>query len=114
MIDKPYPRDMVGYGRNPPDAAWPEGAHIAVQFVVTSVAEGFAQGHSLDVAASKMKVAPGFEVELFAGEPLVRQPVSIEFDDRGRMWVMQYLQRLALIHEAHQGEVLPDREDYAA
>ncbi|MGE3317284.1 MAG: dehydrogenase, partial [Planctomycetaceae bacterium] len=65
---------------------------LAVQFVVTSVAEGFAQGHSLDVAASKMKVAPGFEVELFAGEPLVRQPVSIEFDDRGRMWVMQYLQ----------------------
>lgn len=34
MIDKTYPRDMVGYGRNPPDAAWPEGAHIAVQFVV--------------------------------------------------------------------------------
>ena len=34
MIDKTYPRDMVGYGRTPPDAAWPEGAHIAVQFVV--------------------------------------------------------------------------------
>ena len=29
-----YPRDMIGYGRTPPDAAWPAGAHIAVQFVI--------------------------------------------------------------------------------
>ncbi len=29
-----YPRDMTGYGRNPPDAKWPGGANIAVQFVV--------------------------------------------------------------------------------
>src|SRR5262245_18906684 len=29
-----YPRDMVGYGRNPPDPRWPNGARVAVQFVV--------------------------------------------------------------------------------
>ena len=29
-----YPRDMIGYGRNPPDPKWPDGARIAVQFVV--------------------------------------------------------------------------------
>jgi hypothetical protein len=29
-----YPRDMVGYGRSPPDPKWPGGAAIAVQFVV--------------------------------------------------------------------------------
>ncbi|MBT8473901.1 MAG: allantoinase PuuE [Alphaproteobacteria bacterium] len=29
-----YPRDMIGYGATPPDAAWPNGAKIAVQFVV--------------------------------------------------------------------------------
>jgi len=29
-----YPRDMVGYGRNPPDPQWPGGTRIAVQFVV--------------------------------------------------------------------------------
>ncbi|MCO5144612.1 MAG: allantoinase PuuE [Aquamicrobium sp.] len=29
-----YPRDMRGYGANPPDAKWPGGAHVAVQFVV--------------------------------------------------------------------------------
>ena len=29
-----YPRDLVGYGANPPDPAWPGGAHVAVSFVV--------------------------------------------------------------------------------
>jgi putative urate catabolism protein len=29
-----YPRDMVGYGRVPPDPKWPGGAKVAVQFVV--------------------------------------------------------------------------------
>ena len=29
-----YPRDLVGYGRNPPDPRWPAGARVAVQFVV--------------------------------------------------------------------------------
>ncbi|WP_374490303.1 allantoinase PuuE [Zoogloea sp.] len=29
-----YPRDLIGYGRNPPHADWPGGARIAVQFVL--------------------------------------------------------------------------------
>ena len=29
-----YPRDMQGYGRNIPNANWPGGAHVAVQFVL--------------------------------------------------------------------------------
>lgn len=29
-----YPRDMVGYGPNPPNPQWPGGANIAVQFVL--------------------------------------------------------------------------------
>ena len=31
---QPYPRDLIGYGRNPPHAAWPGEARIAVQFVL--------------------------------------------------------------------------------
>jgi len=31
---KRYPRDMQGYGTTPPDPKWPDGARIAVQFVV--------------------------------------------------------------------------------
>jgi putative urate catabolism protein len=29
-----YPRDLAGYGRNPPHAQWPGNARIAVQFVL--------------------------------------------------------------------------------
>ncbi len=29
-----YPRDLRGYGRAPPDPAWPGGARVAVQFVI--------------------------------------------------------------------------------
>jgi allantoinase len=29
-----YPRDMIGYGRTPPHAAWPGQARIALQFVL--------------------------------------------------------------------------------
>jgi allantoinase len=29
-----YPRDLIGYGRNPPHAQWPGQARIAVQFVL--------------------------------------------------------------------------------
>ena len=29
-----YPRDLVGYGRNPPDPRWPGKARVAVQFVI--------------------------------------------------------------------------------
>jgi putative membrane-bound dehydrogenase-like protein len=39
-----------------------------------------------------MKVADGFEVKLAASEPDIRQPVTMSFDTRGRLWVIQYLQ----------------------
>src|SRR5436305_5547650 len=29
-----YPRDLAGYGREPPDPRWPGNARIAVQFVM--------------------------------------------------------------------------------
>ena len=51
-----------------------------------------AQGLSPDQAVRRMTVPDGFEVQIVASEPLVRQPVCIEYDDRGRLWVIQYLQ----------------------
>jgi putative urate catabolism protein len=30
----PYPRDLVGYGRNPPHSQWPGQARVALQFVL--------------------------------------------------------------------------------
>jgi len=33
-MSTPYPRDMVGYGGNPPHPRWPGEARIAVNFVI--------------------------------------------------------------------------------
>ncbi|HBL42811.1 MAG TPA: dehydrogenase, partial [Planctomycetaceae bacterium] len=58
----------------------------------TSEVCSLAQGYPPGEAVERMTVAAGFKVELVAAEPLVRQPVAIDFDDQGRLWVLQYLQ----------------------
>jgi len=50
------------------------------------------QGYSPDVAVSHMVLAPDLQAQLVASEPEIVQPVCIEFDDRGRLWVVQYIQ----------------------
>src|SRR6516165_3592419 len=52
----------------------------------------FAQGFSPQDALKRMQVPDDFEVKLATSEPDVRQPVTMSFDDRGRLWVIQYLQ----------------------
>jgi putative membrane-bound dehydrogenase-like protein len=61
-------------------------------FAVVAVSTARPQGYPPNQAAGHMTVPAGFTVSLVASEPLVRQPVAIDFDDRGRLWVMQYLQ----------------------
>lgn len=34
MRDTEYPRDLIGYGANPPDPQWPNGARLALQIVL--------------------------------------------------------------------------------
>ncbi|MCA9000135.1 MAG: dehydrogenase, partial [Planctomycetaceae bacterium] len=73
------------------DFCWASSAVVfAWAFWLSAVASG--QGFPGNEAAKRMAVADGFRVELVASEPLVRQPVAIDFDDRGRLWVLQYLQ----------------------
>jgi hypothetical protein len=65
---------------------------VVASLVVLTAPFALPQGYSPETAAEKMTVADGFAVKLVAAEPEVRQPVAIEFDDRGRLWVIQYLQ----------------------
>src|SRR6266581_6303988 len=44
---------------------------------------------SPQAALKKITVPEGFQVTLFAGEPDVMQPVAFDFDDRGRLWVVE-------------------------
>ncbi len=34
-----YPRDLVGYGSNPPHPQWAKGARLALQFVIMKKVE---------------------------------------------------------------------------
>jgi putative membrane-bound dehydrogenase-like protein len=43
-------------------------------------------------ALATMIVPEGLEIELVLSEPEVGQPLALSFDERGRMWVVQYLQ----------------------
>src|SRR3954463_6700750 len=41
-------------------------------------------------ALKTFKLRPGFRIELVATEPLIRSPVALDFDEDGRMFVVEY------------------------
>ncbi len=51
-----------------------------------------------------IEVPDGFQVTLFAGEPDLRRPIAFDFDDRGRLWVVENYS-----HPAASEELNPDR-----
>ncbi|HET6571989.1 MAG TPA: PVC-type heme-binding CxxCH protein [Fimbriiglobus sp.] len=61
-------------------------------FSLVTAAVASAQGLSPEEAVKRMRLPDGFTVRCVASEPMVRQPVSLSFDERGRLWVLQYLQ----------------------
>jgi putative membrane-bound dehydrogenase-like protein len=60
--------------------------------VLVLAGQAWPQGYAPKVAPSKMVVADGLAVNLYAAEPDVRQPILVKCDDRGRIWTIQYLQ----------------------
>lgn len=67
---------------------------VAAWLVAVAVVAPWAAGQGFPAAEAvkRMKTPLGFVARVVAAEPVVRQPVAIEFDDRGRLWVIQYLQ----------------------
>jgi len=68
----PYPRDLIGYGARPPDAGWPQGARVAVSFVLNyeeggeyCILHGDAHSESVltDVGADPLPNARNLNVE---------------------------------------------------
>ena len=45
--------------------------------------------HSPQAALDTFDLAPGFEIEVFAAEPLIRDPVAMEIDEDGRIYVVE-------------------------
>ena len=65
---------------------------LALMLSSSLPAQILGQPLSPEVALSRMQPADGLTIQLVAAEPLIRQPVTISFDSRGRLWVVQYLQ----------------------
>ena len=41
------------------------------------------------VSFKQYKIADGFEIQLAASEPLIEAPVAMDFDNQGRMWIVE-------------------------
>jgi mono/diheme cytochrome c family protein len=41
------------------------------------------------ISFDKYKIADGFEIQLAASEPLIEAPVAMDFDNQGRIWVVE-------------------------
>jgi putative membrane-bound dehydrogenase-like protein len=57
----------------------------------------------------KITLPPGFRAQLFAAEPQVMQPIAMEFDDRGRLWVVENFSYPALRKNNGVTNPTPDR-----
>src|SRR5438045_8911099 len=54
-------------------------------------------------ALKTFKLHPGFRIELVASEPLIRSPVALDFDENGRMFVVQYPEYHQYANKAFKG-----------
>ena len=79
-----YPRDMTGYGRNPPHAQWPNRAKIAINFVLNyeegaenSVLHG---DPASETFLSEIAVAPAFDARHLSMESMY------EYGSRAGVW----------------------------
>jgi type 1 glutamine amidotransferase len=81
-LNLPVPAASTGNGDNA------QAAHSKTE------TDGSRQEHSLapEESLARFTVAKDLEIDQVLAEPLVRQPVFLSFDERGRMWVVEYLQ----------------------
>ena len=71
------------------------GAFLIASIIGSELSQPFSgcgQGFSPAEAATRMRFPQDLQVQLVASEPMIAQPVCIEFDAGGRLWVIQYLQ----------------------
>ncbi|MET0279600.1 MAG: allantoinase PuuE [Steroidobacteraceae bacterium] len=84
MVSSQYPRDLAGYGRQPPHARWPQGARIAVQFVLNHEEGG--ENNVLDGDAA----SETFLSEIIGAQPFPMRHMSMEslyeYGSRAGLW----------------------------
>lgn len=85
-----YPRDMIGYGATPPDARWPGGARIAVQFVV-NYEEGGENNILHDDAASEAFLSEIVGAAAWPGQRHWNMESIYEYGARAGFWRLHRL-----------------------
>ena len=79
-----YPRDMVGYGPNPPHPQWPGGANIAVQFVLI-----YEEG-AVNSVLHGDQASETFLSEIIGAQPFPNRHMSMEslyeYGSRAGLW----------------------------
>ncbi len=95
MPDAPYPRDLAGYGRNPPDAQWPGGARVALQFVL-NYEEGGENCVLHGDAASEQFLSEIIGAEAYPARHLSVESIY-EYGSRAGVWrILREFERRAL------------------
>jgi putative urate catabolism protein len=84
-MSEPYPRDMAGYGRNPPDPRWPGGARIAVQFVL-NYEEGGENSILHGDAASEAFLSDVIGAQPWPGQRHMNMESMYEYGSRAGFW----------------------------
>jgi peptidoglycan/xylan/chitin deacetylase (PgdA/CDA1 family) len=80
-----YPRDMVGYGRTPPDPRWPGGARVALQFVI-NYEEGGENSVLHGDAASEAFLSEIVGAQPIPGARHVNMESIYEYGSRAGFW----------------------------
>ncbi len=82
--DLPYPRDLIGYGRQVPHAQWPGSARIALQFVL-NYEEGGENSVLHGDPGSEQFLSEMFNPASFAGRHLSMESIY-EYGSRAGVW----------------------------
>jgi len=80
-----YPRDMVGYGREPPRADWPNGARVALQFVI-NYEEGAENNILHGDQASEAFLSEIVGAQPWAGQRHMNMESIYEYGSRAGFW----------------------------
>ena len=85
MSEADYPRDLPGYGANPPHAGWPNDARIAVQFVI-NYEEGGENNILHGDAASERFLSEIVGAEAWPGQRHWNMESIYEYGARAGFW----------------------------
>jgi len=84
-MDQENDRDFVGYGRNPPEADWPHGARLAINFVI-NYEEGSEYALSNGDADDEVTLTEVHSPIVPAGEPDFAARSMFEYGSRIGFW----------------------------